>query len=149
MRTTLLCAFAVAFGLLRPAAADSAGNNDAALGRWHNTDATFEVFTGEGGTLAARIIALQEPLTPDGKTKTDIFNPDPAKRARPIVGLTFMRGFTPTGAGHWEKGTIYDPKSGKTYSCTMELDGATTLKVRGYLGISALGRTEVWTRVGS
>ena len=44
-------------------------------------------------------------------------------------------------------GRIYDPRSGRGYKCAMELEGADRLRVRGYLGIRALGRTQVWERV--
>lgn len=114
-------------------------------GRWHNRDGTFEIFA-ESGKLNAKIVALREPLTPDGRIKTDIHNPDASKRGRPIVGMVFMTGFTPAGPGTWDHGTIYDPQSGKTYSCTMELQGTDTLKVHGYVLLSAIGRTETWTR---
>jgi uncharacterized protein (DUF2147 family) len=57
-----------------------------------------------------------------------------------------MTGFTPAGSGKWENGTIYDPKSGNTYACNMELEGTNTLRLRGYIGISLIGRTEVWKR---
>ena len=40
-----------------------------------------------------------------------------------------------------------DPKNGKTYKCLLYLDGEDTLKVRGYVGISAMGRTQTWQRV--
>jgi uncharacterized protein (DUF2147 family) len=49
--------------------------------------------------------------------------------------------------GTWENGEIYDPKSGKTYSCVMKLESADKLSIRGYMGISLIGRSEVWTRV--
>ena len=130
-------------------AADVAGAdrsaNAPAVGRWQNADATFEVFE-ENGKLGARIVELREPLTADGQTKTDIHNSDASRHGQPIVGLVFMSGFTPTEPGKWENGTIYDPKSGKTYSCVIELQGTDKLKVRGYVGVSLIGRTEVWTR---
>src|SRR5690242_12185248 len=84
--------------------------NNSVVGRWRNADATFEIYA-ENGKLNARIVALREPLTPDGKAKTDIHNPDASKHSRPIFGMVFMSGFTPTGPGKWEDGTIYDPKS--------------------------------------
>jgi uncharacterized protein (DUF2147 family) len=116
-----------------------------ATGLWKNEDASFEVYE-ENGKLSAKIVSLIEPLTPDGKEKTDVRNPDASKHARPIIGLVFMTGFTPAGPGKWENGTIYDPKSGNTYSCNMELQGTDTLKVRGYIGVSLVGRTEIWKR---
>jgi uncharacterized protein (DUF2147 family) len=114
-------------------------------GLWKNEDASFEVYE-ENGKLNAKIVSLREPLTPDGKQKTDIRNPDASKHSRPIIGLVFMTGFAPAGSGKWDNGTIYDPKSGNTYSCNMELEGTNTLKVRGYIGISLIGRTETWKR---
>jgi uncharacterized protein (DUF2147 family) len=39
-----------------------------------------------------------------------------------------------------------DPKSGKTYKCSMDFDGKDTLKVRGFIGISLIGRTQTWKR---
>jgi uncharacterized protein (DUF2147 family) len=92
---------------------------------------------------------LKEAQTPEGKQKLDIHNPDPSKRERPIVGLVFMSGFSRKSDMRWEDGTIYDPKTGNTYSGSMELEGPETIKVRGFVGISLIGRTDVWTRVHS
>jgi hypothetical protein len=46
----------------------------------------------------------------------------------------------------WVDGRIYDPDNGKTYKCKMTLKEGGILHVRGYIGISALGRTTIWTR---
>jgi uncharacterized protein (DUF2147 family) len=48
--------------------------------------------------------------------------------------------------GTWEEGTIYDPKNGKTYSCIIKKKDNKTLEVRGYVGISLIGRTVEWTK---
>ncbi|MBK6374224.1 MAG: DUF2147 domain-containing protein [Saprospiraceae bacterium] len=48
--------------------------------------------------------------------------------------------------GEYTGGNIYDPKNGSTYKCYMVLDG-NRLNIRGYIGISLIGRTSVWTRV--
>ncbi|MFT6809134.1 MAG: hypothetical protein ACJA01_002366 [Saprospiraceae bacterium] len=48
---------------------------------------------------------------------------------------------------NWSGGKVLDPKNGKTYKCKIELDGNNELKMRGYVGIPALGRTQVWERV--
>ncbi len=116
------------------------------VGLWKNEDATFEIFENKG-KLSARIVTLTEPKTSEGKEKTDIHNPDPSKRNRPIIGLVFMSGFNRKSDTRWNDGTIYDPKSGSTYSCFMELVSPDRIKVRGFVGISLIGRTEVWTRV--
>jgi uncharacterized protein (DUF2147 family) len=122
-----------------------AADSPSVTGLWKNEDASFEVYE-ENGKLNAKIVSLREPLAPDGRQKTDIHNPDAGKHSRPIIGLVFMTGFTSTGSGKWGNGTIYDPKSGNTYSCNMELQGTDTLKVRGYIGVSLIGRTETWKR---
>ncbi|MBC7485556.1 MAG: DUF2147 domain-containing protein [Cytophagaceae bacterium] len=90
---------------------------------------------------------ILEPLK-DGKPKVDSNNPDAAKRNQPLMGLILLTGFKYAGDNEWEDGHIYDPEEGKTYSCNMELkDNGKTLHVRGYVGISLIGRTDVWTRV--
>ena len=115
------------------------------IGLWKGQDATFEMFESEG-KLNARIVALSEPKTSEGKEKTDIYNPDPKKRSHPIIGLVFISGFTKKSDTRWENGTVYDPKSGRTYSCFMELQGPNKIKVRGYIGIALMGRNYFWTR---
>ena len=116
------------------------------LGLWENEDATFQIFES-AGKLGAKIVALKVPKTPDGKEKTDIHNPDPARRGIPIIGLVFMSGFAKKSATRWEGGTIYDPKSGNTYSCSMELESPNQIKVRGFIGLELIGRTDHWSRV--
>jgi len=59
------------------------------------------------------------------------------------VNGTWLSG---DGDGEWSGGTIYDPNNGKTYSCKLKLTGPDTLKVRGYIGISLIGRSETWKR---
>jgi uncharacterized protein (DUF2147 family) len=100
------------------------------IGFWKGQDAIFEMFENDG-KLSARIVALNEPKTSDGKEKTDIHNPDAAKRDTPIIGLVFIRGFAKKSDTRWEHGTIYNPKSGNTYSCSMDLQGPDKIMVRG------------------
>ena len=80
--------------------------------------------------------------------KLDENNPDPAKRKTPLRGMDIMKGFVFDGDDTWEDGTIYDPKNGKTYSCEITREKNGDLNVRGYIGISLLGRTEVFTKTG-
>jgi uncharacterized protein (DUF2147 family) len=89
---------------------------------------------------------LKNPNNEDGKAKTDARNPENNLKSRPIWGLEILKGFK-YDDGIWEDGTIYDPKSGKTYSCKLTLSGNDKLNVRGYMGISIIGRTDVWSRV--
>ena len=43
-------------------------------------------------------------------------------------------------------GRIVDPTDGKSYKATLALDGPNRLRVRGYVLVKALGRTQVWRR---
>ncbi len=64
---------------------------------------------------------------------------------KPIQGLQFLWGLKDKGNGEWDGGQILDPKTGKVYRAKMTLKG-NKLYVRGYLGISMLGRTQMWVR---
>jgi uncharacterized protein (DUF2147 family) len=97
------------------------------------------------GQYEGKIIWLKYP-TDNSKPKVDINNPDKTRRNQPIFGLIILKHFKFAGDDEWEDGNIYDPESGKTYRCYLTLKDKKTLKVRGYIGISLFGRTEIWTR---
>lgn len=63
----------------------------------------------------------------------------------PILGMEIIRGLKKEG-NEFTGGTITDPKTGKTYKCTITKDG-TQLNVRGYVGFSLIGRTQTWSQV--
>ena len=67
------------------------------------------------------------------------------KKNLAIEGMVIVEGLELNGKT-WEEGTILDPKSGKTYSCYITFENDNTLKVRGYIGFSLLGRTQKWIR---
>ena len=81
-----------------------------------------------------------------GTSSKDEKNPKPELRSRELVGLVILSGFKFDGDDVWESGNIYDPREGKTYSCKMTLKNASQLSIRGYVGISLFGRSEVWTK---
>ena len=121
---------------------------DAIVGRWINPSGEGQIQIYKKGSLYfGKLAWIKTPNDETtGKPKTDIKNPNPSLQSRPILGLELLKDFTFDGDDTYENGTIYDPKSGKTYSCKMTLNGS-KLKIRGYIGISLLGRTEVWSRV--
>jgi hypothetical protein len=60
-----------------------------------------------------------------------------------------LNGLKKDSDTQWSGGEILDPKNGKTYSCKAELiEDGKKLKMRGFIGISLLGRTQVWERFG-
>lgn len=77
----------------------------------------------------------------------DTKNPVESERDKVVAGKVILKDFVYSGNDVWEKGTIYDPESGKTYSCKITLMSDGRLKVRGFIGVSAIGRTSFWTPV--
>jgi uncharacterized protein (DUF2147 family) len=130
-------------------------NADALLGKWWNQekDVQIEIYSCDG-KYCGKIVWLKEPNYPagdakgmEGKPKIDRENPDTAKRERPILGLNLVWGFGFAGGELWEGGFIYDPREGKTYKCKITMESPDQLKVRGFIGISLIGKTNIWNRV--
>lgn len=122
---------------------------DDILGVWLNEDedAHIEVYK-EGDLYFGKIIWLKFPIDEEtGKPKLDKHNPDPALQTRPSLGIKLLTDFEWDGDNEWDEGDIYDPKSGKTYSCYIVMKDYNLLKIRGYIGVSLIGKTTYWTRV--
>lgn len=69
-----------------------------------------------------------------------------AKKDQPIEGMEILTSLEKY-KDYWSYGKILDPANGKTYKCSAWLEGTDQLKLRGYIGISALGRNQTWHRV--
>lgn len=121
---------------------------DDILGVWLNEDKDAHIYIHKAnGKYHGKIIWLREPIDPEtGQPKLDKENPDREKQKQPVIGSLILRDFV-FDDGTWDDGSIYDPKNGKTYDCYMELTPEGNLKIRGYVGISLIGRTTYWTPV--
>ena len=106
------------------------------------------IYKNKSGKYEGRIIWMQIPNKPNGEPRRDAKCPDADKRNQPIVGLVIVKNFVYNeNDDQWQNGTIYDPASGNSYRGYMKLEAdGKTLKVRGYLGFSLLGKTVIWTR---
>ena len=102
------------------------------------------VFTEQkNGTLSA---SIQKVLTPGEENSCT--NCEGPYKNKPLHGVTIVRGLKNVGGNQYDNGSILDPKNGKTYSLKGQLiNGGKQLKIRGYLGFSALGRNQTWNRV--
>jgi uncharacterized protein (DUF2147 family) len=138
---TLLCLF-VSVNLF-------AQDGDKIAGIWMNGEGTakIQIYKTSAGKYNGRIVWLKEPKDPDtGNPKVDTKNPDASKRSKAILGIVNMVGFDYKGGNKWENGTIYDPKNGNTYNCSIEMKDDNTLNVRGSIPVVNIGRTDKWTR---
>lgn len=93
--------------------------------------------------LCGNIVALRRPNDRNGQPLRDNENPDPAPRARPLVGLPFIWDFRSSGR-RWTGGHIYDPDSGRTYGSNMRVRPDGNLEVNGC--VLFICQAQVWTR---
>jgi uncharacterized protein (DUF2147 family) len=129
------------------ASAQSVQSDDIA-GLWETGSGKARVnIIKSGNYFYGRIVWLKEPLNEEGKPKVDKNNPDETKRSTPLLGYRMLSSFEYKGDNLWEDGTIYDPESGSTYSCKITMDDKNTMNIRGFIGIAAFGRTDVWKRL--
>jgi uncharacterized protein (DUF2147 family) len=117
-------------------------------GRWKTVDdetgeakSIVEIYESNG-KIYGKVVEILNPAKKNAKcTKCEGSDKD-----KPVLGLVIIKGLTKDD-DEWTDGDILDPSKGKLYSCTIEMDGKDKLEVRGYLGISLLGRSQTWTRV--
>jgi len=143
MKLQLTLVFLLSF-LMGPIMAQNA--SDKVLGQWFNEekDAKVEIYK-ESGKYYGKVVWLKTPNNEQGTPKLDKENPDDALKTRPVMGLLLLTDFV-FDEDEWEDGEIYDPKSGKTYSCFMEFDSEEVLKIKGYIGVKWVGKTTYWTK---
>ncbi|MGA3213909.1 MAG: DUF2147 domain-containing protein [Terriglobales bacterium] len=96
----------------------------------------------ENGQLFGRVTEVHP-----GRTPQDVCDKCSGEyKNRLILGMVNMRNFHPDG-DDWVGGTVVDPENGKEYKGKIWAEGNDKLHMRGYIGISLLGRTEVWVRI--
>jgi uncharacterized protein (DUF2147 family) len=144
-----LRAIAVA-GALLAGAASAYAQADSPVGIWqtiddntHQPKALVQISEDGDGTLSGKVVkGLGANDTPDRRCTacTD------ERKDQLIKGMTIIKAMKKDG-GHWDGGNILDPENGKVYKCKMTLeDGGQKLVVRGYIGVSLLGRSQTWIR---
>lgn len=121
------------------------------VGKWKTVDdkdgsekSVVEIYE-QDGKIFGKIISLRDPLNKQGLPHT-------CKRCtgddkdKPVVGLVFLKDLSLDG-DEYTGGTITDPESGKIYKCKIQaVESGQKLKVRGFIGISLIGRTQIWLK---
>ncbi|NLA15522.1 MAG: DUF2147 domain-containing protein [Bacteroidales bacterium] len=118
-------------------------------GIWWNEEKTTKIHVElKDGKYIGTVVYMIPEKYENGEAPKDKNNPDPALQSRSIVGLQLLDGFVfNERRNEWKDGTIYDPESGKTYSCFARLEGDDLMKLRGFVGgMRMLGRTSQWFR---
>ena len=137
--TTLLIAALVVFAAVF--------NPDAIVGVWSDGHGKGHVqIYKQSGKYYGKIIWLKTPKEPNCQPKMDRKNPNESLRNRPVMGLVVLRDFK-YDDGEWSSGYIYNPSDGKEYKAYMKMNDDNTLSVRGYVGFSWIGKTDVWKRI--
>jgi uncharacterized protein (DUF2147 family) len=92
-----------------------------------------------------KIVWLKDSLDSYGNSISDTNNPNELLRSRTLIGLEILSGFRYIN-NQFKNGHIYDPETGNTYKCVIKQSGKDSLFVRGFIGISLIGRSECWSR---
>ena len=141
--------FLIALALCIPAALTAAAQDLASpVGRWQTVDDKTGKPSGivriyeQNGVLYGNIEKVFDPTR-------DLLNciacTDDRKN-KPLLGLNIIRGLKRDGEA-WTGGTVIDPETGSVYKASARLDdGGRKLVLRGYIGISLLGRSQTWQR---
>ena len=99
-----------------------------------------EIFKKSDGKYYGKVIQLLiKPTDPNCSSCKD------DRKGKPILGMEVIRGLK-KNQNDFDGGTITDPKTGKTYKCSIKRE-ENRLIVRGYLGISLIGRNQTWHKV--
>ena len=122
------------------------------IGLWQSIDdktgapkALVEIRKEADNTYAGKVVKLT-PRAGYTPKETCVDCPPPYTN-KPIIGLDVVTGLKSTDGLNYTSGRILDPNTGKLYSLKAKLSSnGKRLHLRGYLGVSALGRNQIWIR---
>lgn len=130
---------------------DSQAYAESILGKWLTIDdatkkpkSIVEIYRS-GDEFRGKIVTLIDPPAPNPLCKKCSGD----KKNKPIQGMDILWHMKESKPGRkWEDGTILDPQNGKTYDCMLIIkDDPKLLEIRGFIGISLVGRSQTWQRV--
>lgn len=146
MRIAFLC-LALLFSVSTAGAADLSSP----VGIWRTiddetkTERSIVEVTLVNGELQGRIVKIF--FRPDEKPDPVCEKCEAERKDKPVIGMTFLWGLKADTATDWVGGAILDPQNGKIYNAKLSLtEGGKVLRVRGYIGMPILGRSQIWQR---
>ncbi len=130
-----------------------AQNPDACVGYWKTIDdetkkvrSIVQIYK-VGNVYEGKIIKVFWRPEEDPNKVCEKCSSDDPRYKKPIVGMVILKDLVwDADDDEWDDGNILDPNNGSVYSCYMEQESADKLKLRGYIGVSLLGRTQYWQR---
>ena len=138
--------------LLAGAALGAAAQATSPAGLWRTIDDSSKKdkslvrIVEANGVYTGKVEKIVDPDSPKDAVCKDCSD---ERKDKPILGMTIIRNMKQSGDDKtlFEGGDILDPNNGKVYKSKMKLiDGGSKLEVRGFIGISLLGRTQTWVR---
>ena len=122
-------------------------NKDDILGTWVSQHGSGKVqFYKQGEKYFGKLVWIKNAENSEGKPQLDVYNPSKELQCKPLLGLEIFKDLDYKSDGTWTDGTVYDPKSGKTYDCKVSMVSDTKLDIRGFKGVSFVGKTVSWSR---
>lgn len=117
------------------------------VGKWKTIDdltklpkSVVEITKDNEGIYSGKIIKLFRSPNENPNPKCEIC--DGLLKDQPLIGMQILKGIKKDG-DEFNGGTIFDPKNNKTYKCKLKIDGS-NLVIRGYIGFSLIGRSQIW-----
>jgi uncharacterized protein (DUF2147 family) len=137
-------------GVLMASAVVAMAQSATAVGTWQTIDdhtgqpkALVQITPDGNGNLTGKIIKGLNPNDDPNRRCTACTD---ERKDQLMLGMTIINDMKKDGDG-WDGGHILDPENGKLYKCKMHLeDGGQKLVVRGYIGVSLIGRSQTWIR---
>jgi uncharacterized protein (DUF2147 family) len=137
-------------GVLLVSAVTAMAQANSPVGTWQTIDdntgrpkALVQISEDSSGTLDGKVI---KGLNPNDQPDRRCTACTDARKDQLMLGMTIIHDMKKDG-DDWDGGNILDPENGKVYKCKMRLEeGGQKLVVRGYIGVSLLGRSQTWIR---
>lgn len=118
-------------------------DGDAILGIWQTEHGSAKIqIYKNGSSYDGKLVWVKDELLRSGEKGTGN-----AARKKSASGTEVLSNFSYAGDGVWEDGTVFDPRSGRSYKCKLYMNSSNRLELRAYMGISLIGKSQIWSRV--